>query len=118
MPEYEFSRPLGDTVKRARGELGLTQVEVADRAGMDVRTVLNIENYRGDPKAHILYSLFRTLKIDSRDVFNSELKRESPALYQMQLLLAGCSEQELRELIPIIKSVLSVLRSRDKTEIK
>lgn len=45
MPEY--SRPLGDAVKRARGKLGLTQSEVADAANIDVRTVLNIENYKG-----------------------------------------------------------------------
>ena len=31
MPEY--SRPLGDAVKRARGKLGLTQNEVADDGG-------------------------------------------------------------------------------------
>ena len=41
MPEY--SHPLGDAVKRARGKLGLTQNEVADAADIDVRTVLNIE---------------------------------------------------------------------------
>ena len=44
----EYSRYLGDTVKRARGASGLTQREVADRMNKDVRTVLNIENYKGN----------------------------------------------------------------------
>lgn len=57
MQEYEFKRPLGDAVKRIRGESGLTQNEVATRAGMDVRTVLNIENYRGNPKMQVIYPL-------------------------------------------------------------
>lgn len=48
MPEY--SRPLGDAIKRAHGKSGLTQSEVADAADIDVRTVLNIENYKGNPK--------------------------------------------------------------------
>ena len=48
MPEY--SRPLGDAVKRAREKMGFTQNEVAEKADIDVRTVLNIENYRGNPK--------------------------------------------------------------------
>lgn len=48
MQDYEFIRPLGDAVKRARSELGLTQNEVAERIGVDVRTILNIENYKGN----------------------------------------------------------------------
>ena len=42
---HEYSRPLGDAIKRARGKLGLTQSEVADKSDIDVRTVLNIENF-------------------------------------------------------------------------
>ena len=74
MPEY--TRPLGDAVKRARGELGITQRQVADAADVDVRTVLNIENYKGNPKLEVLYPLIRSLKIDSREVFYPELLRE------------------------------------------
>lgn len=51
---HEYSRPLGDAIKRARGKLGLTQNEVADKADIDVRTVLNIENYKGNPKGSSL----------------------------------------------------------------
>lgn len=40
----EYSHPLGDAVKRARGKMGLTQNEVADAVDIDVRTVLNIDN--------------------------------------------------------------------------
>ena len=45
----DYSRPLGDAVKRARGELGLTQSPVAEAADIDVRTVLNIANYTDNP---------------------------------------------------------------------
>lgn len=47
---HEYSYPLGDAVKRARGRSGLTQSQVADLADIDVRTILNIENYKGNPK--------------------------------------------------------------------
>ena len=57
MPQY--TRPLGDAVKRARGELGVTQRQVAEAADVDVRTVLNIENYKGNPKLEVLYPLIR-----------------------------------------------------------
>ena len=85
MPEY--SRPLGDAVKRARTELSLTQNEVADAADVDVRTVLNIENYKGNPKMEVLFPLVRVLKIDAREIFNPEMKRDSPALRQLRVLI-------------------------------
>ena len=49
----EFTQPLGDAVKKARDELGLTQEQVAGKADIDVRTVINIEKYRGNPKMEV-----------------------------------------------------------------
>lgn len=91
---HEYSRPLGDAIKRARGKLGLTQSEVADKADIDVRTVLNIENYKGNPKLEVLYPLIRSLKIDSREVFYPELLRDSPGLRRLRFLVEDCSEEE------------------------
>ena len=116
MPEY--SRPLGDAIKRARGKLGLTQNEVADAADVDARTVLNIENYKGNPKMEVLYPLIRALKIDAREIFNPEMQRESPALRQLRLLVEDCSEQEAEAMIPIFKAVASALRNQNATPIK
>ena len=116
MPEY--SRPLGDAVKRARGKSGLTQNEVADAAEIDVRTVLNIENYKGNPKMEVLYPLVRALKIDAREIFNPEMSRETPALRQLRLLIEDCSEEEAAAIIPVFQSVLTALRDQNAIQIK
>ena len=42
MPEY--SKNLGDAVRKARSKTTLTQAQVAEKADIDNRTVLNIEN--------------------------------------------------------------------------
>lgn len=47
---------------------------------IDVRTVMNIENYKANPKMHMLFPLLRALRIDARTVFNPELQWETPAL--------------------------------------
>ncbi len=112
----DFSYPLGDAIKRARGELGLTQSQVAEKSGIDARTVMNIENYKGNPKMEVLYPLVRALKLDS--IFNPEMKRESPAIRQLRFMIEECSEQESAALIPIIESVLSVLRAKGAIEIE
>lgn len=114
---HDFSRPLGDAVKRARGKLDLTQNEVADAADIDVRTVLNIENYKGNPKMEVLYPLVRTLQIDAREIFNPEMVRESPALRQLRLLIEDCSEEEAAAIIPVFHAVLAALRDKSATSI-
>ncbi len=63
----EYSRPLGDAAKHARRELDLTRRQVADAADIDMRTVLNIENYKGNPKLEVLFPLVRVLKIDPKE---------------------------------------------------
>ena len=70
----DYSRVLGDVVKQARERANLTQKEVAEAANIDSRTVLNIENYKGNPKLEVLYPLIRILNIDAREVFNPNLK--------------------------------------------
>ena len=107
-----YSRPLGDAVKRARAELGFTQNQVAEAADIDVRTVLNIENYKGNPKMEVLFPLVRVLKMDSREIFYPEMRRESPALRRLRFLIEECSEEEATALAPAIESILSVLRSK------
>ena len=115
---HDYSRPLGDAVKRARGKLDLTQNEVADLADVDVRTVLNIENYKGNPKMEVLYPLVRALKIDAREIFNPEIRRESPALRQLRVLIEECSEEEAAAIIPVFQSVLAALRDKNALPIE
>lgn len=108
----EFSRLLGDSVKKARKELGLTQIQVADQVNADVRTIMNIENYKGNPKMEILFPLIRVLKIDPREIFNPEQYQDSPTTQKLFFLIDECEDQEIDLLIPVIKAVLAALRSK------
>ena len=116
MPDY--SRPLGDAIKKARGKLNLTQTEVAEAIDIDVRTVLNIENYKGNPKMEVLFPLVRTLKIDAKEIFYPEMQRGTPAISQLRLLIEDCSEEEAAAMIPVLKSVLAALRDKNAITLK
>ena len=63
----KYSQRLADAVKKARSELGLTQEEVADKCDTDVRTIINMEMGRGNPKLKTLFRVVRALKIDARE---------------------------------------------------
>lgn len=109
----EYAQALGDTVKRARLELGLTQEMVAEKSNVDVRTVINIEKNRGNPKLEKLFPIIRTLQIDPREIFYPEGQRESTAIRRLRILAESCTEEEAAAMIPVIESVLSVARSKE-----
>ena len=116
MPDY--SRVLGDVVKAARERAGLTQAEVAAIIDRDARTVLNIENYKGNPKLEVLYPLVRALKIDSREIFHPEMHYDSPALRQLRLLAEECSEEESEAIIPVFQAAIRMVRNRNTTPVE
>lgn len=70
----EYSRSLGDAVKKVRDKMGLTQNQTAALIRADERTIMNIETYRANK---ILYPLIRTLLIDARDIINPEMRKEA-----------------------------------------
>lgn len=114
----EYVQSLGDSVKHARIRAGMTQKEVADAIHIDDRTVLNIENYKGNPKMEILFPLIRLLHIDPNEIFYPETCHGSSELHELLLLTESCTALEATALIPIIKSVLAVLRSDSTLPIK
>lgn len=116
MPNY--SRVLGDVVKVARERAGLTQAEVAASIDRDPRTILNIENYKGNPKLEVLYPLVRSLQIDSREIFHPEIHFSSPSIRQLRLLVDDCSEEEAAAIIPVFQAALQMARNRNAKPIK
>ena len=107
----KYSQRLADAVKKARSELGLTQEEVADKCDTDVRTIINMEMGRGNPKLKTLFCVIRALKIDARELFDDEPLDNSPSVRRVCLLINECSEDEAATLLPVVEAVLTALRS-------
>lgn len=114
----EYSRPLGDTVKKARKRMGLTQYQTAALIDADERTIMNIETYKANTTMEVLYPLIRVLHIDSRDIFNPEIHKESPAHFELRTLTDGCSEEEAETLLSVCQAVLSGLRAPNGVKVK
>ena len=113
-----FAQKLAIVVKKARNEQGLTQQQVADLADCNVRTVLKIENCRGNPKIETVLSLIHTLKIDPREILSPEMERQSPVIWQLRYTVADCNEKEAAALIPVIESVLKAIRANRPAEVE
>ena len=109
---------LGCIVKEARLRLGYTQSQLAEKVGVEVRTVMHIENGIGNPTWEVVFPLIRALEIDPRAIFYPELNREDEATSHMQILLSKCSEDEIKSLIPICEAVLGVFNNRGSIPIE
>ena len=109
---------LGCIVKEARLRLGYTQSQLAEKVGVEVRTVMHIENGIGNPTWEVVFPLIRAVEIDPRAIFYPELNREDEATSHMQILLSKCSEDEIESLIPICEAVLGVLNNRGSIPIE
>ena len=112
-----YSLSLGNELKRTREKLRLSQRKVADAAGIDTRTVLDIENYRGNPKLEVLYPLVRTTNMDPRAIFFPELLRDSPMLSELRLLVEKCRE-EAAAMIEVFKTVLNAIRNNNSIDLR
>ena len=116
----EFSKSLGNAVRRNRKRMGLSQEKVAESIGCSKRTILMIENHRKyavNPKMETVYSLVRLLNIDAREIFNPETNRESTAGAQLRLLIGQCNEAEAESLLEIVRATLKVFRKGTESQI-
>ena len=114
----DLSHLLGDIFKVEREKTGLSQQQVGLAAGVDDRTVLNIENYRGNPVFSNLYALVRFYRLDPRIFFYPEIQQESPSVFQLQALIGECTEEEAAALYPVVESAIHMLRNRNTHDVK
>lgn len=110
---FAFSRPLGDAVKKARMEKGLTQGQLATLVDADERTIINIETYKANTTMQVLFPLVKVLGLDPRVIFWQQDGANNPAKDELLALIAGCSEDELEILEMVCKSVLAALRAKN-----
>ena len=47
---HDYVKTLGTVIRKAREEQGLSQASLAEKLGIDVRTIINVENFHGNPK--------------------------------------------------------------------
>lgn len=81
-----------------------------------MRTIINIEKGRGNPKLKTLYTIIRALKLNARIIFDDDSQSESPATRHLHMIFNECSEGEAVTLLPVVEAVLNALRStRSKT---
>lgn len=110
---HVFSRPLSESVKKARIKMNLTQEQVGALADTNTRTISSIENGKSNTRMNILYPLIRSLRIDPNEIFYPEMCTSSSVKHQLRVLIDDCSEQEAAVLLSTSEAILDAMRSKD-----
>ncbi len=110
---HVFSRPLSESVKKARIKMNLTQEQVGALADTNTRTISSIENGKSNTRMNILYPLIRALRIDPNEIFYPETCVASSVKHQLRVLIDDCSEQEANVLLSTSEAILDAMRSKD-----
>jgi len=65
----EFTVRVGKRIKEWREKSGMSQEELADRAGLYRTYIGHLENARYSPSAYILYKISKVLKVDISEFY-------------------------------------------------
>lgn len=74
----------GDKVKERRGFLGLTQKQLAEKAGIGFRTIVTYESGERFPQAAQLYKLAKALEVSTEYLKNDEIEDPAYGLDRME----------------------------------
>ena len=97
---------LGKVVRIARKRKRITQDYLAEKVGVQPRTILEIENGRGNPRFENLFVMVRLLDIAPNDIFNYDV---STAVFGETSAMANINgvpfiEVFLNAMIPVIQN--------------
>lgn len=102
---------LGRVIRSFRQQMDHTQDSLAERLDIQSRTVLEIENGRGNPQFDILYSMIRLLHIPADDIFYFDRKPLSDESAQFFRKLSAFSDKEQKLALAAACAVLEQLGS-------
>lgn len=102
---------LGNAVRIRRKNKHLSQEALAEKIGVCKRTIIDIENNAGNPKFEVLYTLVRELDLPLYQVFYPEIPENIELKNMVLQELNSCTEQEIKIILTIVKSLHTELRN-------
>ena len=77
---------LGDKIKAARTQGGITQKELAEKTGLTERTIQRIENHEVEPSVYSLNKISEILSFDFKTEKLRIMKRRNQIIYTIMIV--------------------------------
>jgi transcriptional regulator with XRE-family HTH domain len=101
---------LGINIKKLRNDAGLTQDELADKAGCSARQISDLENGKANPSLEIIVSIANTLGVGVDRLVHGDLLNRTDYYTQVILSLSEDFTQRDKLLsLEMTKSIVTVI---------
>jgi transcriptional regulator with XRE-family HTH domain len=110
---YDLSL-VGRVLRDGRKAKGLTQVELAERTQVALRTIIAIENNQRFPTYEVFYKIIRALDISADHVFWPDRVIYTPEQEQAIHEFLACSEWEQAVMMKTMRALINSLRNKSK----
>jgi len=98
---------LGKRVRDLRKKRGMTQEQLAEVAGVDVKYLGSIERGIENPTVRILEKLAATLSVKVHQIFDFEHEAKGEKLLRRRIIqiLDKCDEKELQMILKLVSAI-------------
>lgn len=105
--------PTGEDIRAARENSGLTQAELAERAGVSQPLIARIETNDVDPTIDTLYSVVAALNDSAAEVEQEEVKISMPSVLEDARKQTGYTQGELADAAGVSQPLISRIERQD-----
>lgn len=105
--------PTGEDIRTARENKGLTQSDLAERAGVSQPLIARIEGEDVDPTIDTLYSVVSVLNNSTAELEQEEVKISMPSVLKDARNRTGYTQGELAEVADVSQPLISRIERQD-----
>jgi len=105
--------PTGEDIRTARENKGLTQSDLAERAGVSQPLIARIEGEDVDPTIDTLYSVVSVLNNSTEELEQEEVKISMPSVLKDARNRTGYTQGELAEVADVSQPLISRIERQD-----
>lgn len=105
--------PTGEDIRVARKNNGLTQSELAEKAGVSQPLIARIESSDVDPTIDTLYSVVSSLNDSAADVEQEDVKISMPSVLEDARKQTGYTQGELADAAGVSQPLISRIERQD-----
>ena len=101
-----YQELINSNIKKLRLENHLTQEQFAEKVGLSLQGLSNIERNRYQPTSATIDKICKTFKITPMELLISKTNKNKNILNNIYTLLENCSTQKLNQIYDIISILI------------
>lgn len=101
----KYQKLINSNIKQLRIKNGMTQEEFAERIGLSIQGISNIERNRYQPTSDTIDKICKQFNILPVELLLTDNKDNESTLNNILHLLKNCSTQKLKQIFEIVKII-------------